>query len=386
MRNLKKILLNITLVVAVLLVPATVFGATTVGNDVSVGGTLGVTGATTLTNVSSTNYSASGYLDINGATTLDGTVTLGDSASDSITITGKLGQIYISDGTTTSTLAKNSFIVAQAANFNVGKFYVDSSGNVSASGTLGVVGATTITGALVVHDTVTLNSALTFGDAATDTITVHGHILNSVNVGNGTTTTSTLASNSLALAKAADFNVGKFYVDSSGNVSASGTLGIVGATTLDGAVTLGNAYADDITVTGRLASALWASSTLYIGSAGGGEDLVVTNNAVTVGTTVNSSTLAVYGNTTLTGSLLPQHHKNYNLGSYTQAWNDVFVSSTLYTGNLTLTQLATTTIIFNTNDTTKGTCFVVRDVAGTQKFMTILTGNTVAISAVDCRN
>ena len=321
-----KILLNISLVVAVLLVPAVVFGATTVGNDVSVGGTLDVTGATTITNVSSTNHSASGYLDVNGATTLDGAVTLGD------------------------------------------------------------------------------------------------------------------------------------------------------------------AYADNITVTGRIASALWASSTLYIGSAGGGEDLVVTNNAITVGTTVNSSTLAVYGNTTLTGSLLSQtgHNNLYDLGAFGSAWNDIFVSGTLYLNTLSLTgassefavtnvsstnmsasgyldvngattldgnvtlgnavtdsitamgffldtisvgdgaavtstlnndsfsvaknatnnvgkfyvdssgsisasgtiqtlQLATSTIIIDTTDVTKGTCFVVRDVAGTAKYMTILAGNTVGISTVDCR-
>ncbi len=284
--------------VAVLLVPAVVFGATTVGNDVSVGGTLDVTGATTITNVSSTNHSASGYLDVNGATTLDGAVTLGDSAGDSITITGKLGQIYIADGTTTSTIAKNSFIVAQAANFNVGKFYVDSSGNVSASGTLGITGLFTPTGgiststldgvvvggstaaagsfvALSATGATTLDGNVTLGNAVTDSITATGFFLDTISVGDGAAVTSTLNNDSFSVAKNATNNVGKFYVDSSGSISASGTI------------------------------------------------------------------------------------------------------QTL--------QLATSTIIIDTNDATKGTCFVVRDVAGTAKYMTILAGNTVAISTKDCR-
>ena len=221
------------------------------------------------------------------------------------------------------------------------------------------------------------------------------------------------------------------------DVSIGATLDVTGATTLDGAVTLGDAYADNITVTGRIASALWASSTLYVGSTMGGEDLVVTNNAVTVGTSVNTSTLAVFGNTTLTGSLLPQtaHNNNYDLGAYDRAWKNVFVSGTAYLGvidngvstnddgivvnasldsgtnnglslgswgsawrdmfasgtvyadAITMNKSSgTSTIILSTQATNVGTCFVVKDTAGTAKYMTILTGNTVNISTVDCRN
>jgi hypothetical protein len=94
------------------------------------------------------------------------------------------------------------------------------------------------------------------------------------------------------------------------NVSVGGTLVVTGATTLTGAT--------------------WASSTFYVGSAAAGEDFVVTNNAVTVGTTVNSSTLAVYGATTITGNLKPEHNNLYDFGSYTQSWKNVYVSGTLY--------------------------------------------------------
>jgi hypothetical protein len=116
-----------------------VLAATTVGNNVAVGGTLDVTGITTLT----------------AALVANGAVTLGDSVGDSITITGKLGTIYVSDGSTTSTHAKNSLTLGEATNYNKGVFYVDSSGNVSASGTLAVIGNTTLTANLTV-DTDTL--------------------------------------------------------------------------------------------------------------------------------------------------------------------------------------------------------------------------------------
>ena len=42
----------------------------------------------------------------------------------------------MADGTTTSTLSNNSLISGQTSGSNLGKFYVDSSGNVSASGTI----------------------------------------------------------------------------------------------------------------------------------------------------------------------------------------------------------------------------------------------------------
>ena len=110
---------------------------------------------------SSGNVSASGTMAVVGAATLtgalvaNGAVTLGDSVGDSITITGKLGTIYVSDGSTTSTHAKNSLTLGEATDYNLGKFYVDPSGNVSASGTLAVIGNATLTADLTI-DTNTL--------------------------------------------------------------------------------------------------------------------------------------------------------------------------------------------------------------------------------------
>lgn len=187
--------------------PVSVLAATTVGNNVSVGDALAVT----------------------GATTLNGTVTLGDAVNDSITITGKLGTIYVSDGSTTSTHAKNSLTLGEASGSNLGKFYVDSSGNVNASGTLGVVSTVTLTGALVA------NGAVTLGNAGDDLVTLNGYF-NTLTVGD-LTTTSTLTKNSLTVAAAAASQLGKFYVDSSGNVTASGTLQL-GVTNTSGTSTL----------------------------------------------------------------------------------------------------------------------------------------------------
>ncbi|OGH85119.1 MAG: hypothetical protein A2294_03990, partial [Candidatus Magasanikbacteria bacterium RIFOXYB2_FULL_38_10] len=59
-----------------------------------------------------------------------------------------IGSATLSDGTTSSTLSKNSFILAQDSSNDLGKFYVDSSGNLSASGTLGIFGNTTLQGSL----------------------------------------------------------------------------------------------------------------------------------------------------------------------------------------------------------------------------------------------
>ncbi|MFA5175560.1 MAG: hypothetical protein WC430_04075, partial [Patescibacteria group bacterium] len=53
-----------------------------------------------------------------------------------------IGNGAFADGSTTSTLTKNSLILGQTSSAALGKFYVDSSGNVNASGTLNILGTT----------------------------------------------------------------------------------------------------------------------------------------------------------------------------------------------------------------------------------------------------
>ena len=461
--------------------PVSVLAATTVGNDVSVGGTLGVTGVTTLT----------------AALVANGAVTLGDTVGDAITITGKLGTIYVSDGSNTSTLAKTSFTVGEASGYNLGKFYVDgSTGNVFATGTLAIVGATTLTGALVA------NGAVTLGDAAADLTTLGGYF-NVMTVGD-LTSTSTLTKNTLAVGAVAADVLGKFYVNSAGNVSVSSSLYAFGNVTSTGILYTTNGliasasstFASNLMVTGALNTSstlqttggltIYGNTTLGDSNAAGTGDTTQVYGSMAIGVaptgnaqlfiratstgdnvltrwenssgsllgSFSSSTNAILtgpggqasvynyslltlGSPTLLGGMLRLNSKSTNesgaivfvdstgaIRVQIDTNGDVgrislggSVTSTLTNSTLTIGQAslfnsgkfyvdgsdgsvkasgtiqtlqstATSTIIIDSsNATPKGTCFVVKDVAGTTKYMTILTGNTIAISTtVDCRN
>ena len=300
-----------------MLAPALVFGATSVGNNTSVGGTLGVTGATTLDGAvtlgnavndditvsgrlgaltisngidststlsrtafnlnkvlntydsgyfsvdSSGNVNASGTLKAVGATTLDGAVTLGNAVNDNITVTGRLGTLTISNGIdSTSTLSRTALNVNQVLNtYDSGYFSVDSSGNVNASGTLKAVGATTLDG------------AVTLGNAVNDDITVTGR-LGTLTVSNGIDSTSTLSRTAFNLNKVLNtYDSGYFSVDSSGNVSATGTLTVFGTVTIDTDSLVVNATTNKVGVVsstpyGQLsvgAGGLSTSSTISVG-------------------------------------------------------------------------------------------------------------------------
>ena len=70
------------------------------------------------------------------------------TTGDIVTINGRLSTLNVSDGsTTTSTLTRNSQGSGDSSNA-VGKFYVDSDGNVTASGTINSLGGTTFGGHL----------------------------------------------------------------------------------------------------------------------------------------------------------------------------------------------------------------------------------------------
>ena len=224
-----------------MLAPALVFGATSVGNNTSVGGTLGVT----------------------GATTLDGAVTLGNAVNDDITVSGRLGALTISNGIdSTSTLSRTAFNLNKVLNtYDSGYFSVDSSGNVNASGTLKAVGATTLDG------------AVTLGNAVNDDITVTGR-LGTLTVSNGIDSTSTLSRTAFNLNKVLNtYDSGYFSVDSSGNVSATGTLTVFGTVTIDTDSLVVNATTNKVGVVsstpyGQLsvgAGGLSTSSTISVG-------------------------------------------------------------------------------------------------------------------------
>src|SRR3989338_1057395 len=76
----------------------------------------------------------------------------------------------------------------------------------------------------------------------------------------------------------------------------------------------------------------FVSSTFLVGNAAGNDNFFVSTDAARVGSTANSSTLAVFGTVTTTGRIEPQHNNAYDLGRYGQAWKDIYVSGTTYLG------------------------------------------------------
>lgn len=274
LRTLQSRLLGLCLVfaLAVVLVPGTAGATTTVGENTSIGGTFAV----------------------------DGNVTLGNANTDSVTMTAYVvSPLRVANGTNTSTLANTSLVVGQADSFNQGKFSVSSDGNIMTSGTLGVVGATTLTGALVANGNVTV------GDATSDTFTVTGYVVSPLRVADGTNT-STLSSASFNVGQADSFNQGKFSVSSAGNIMSSGTLGVVGASTLLGAVTtygnvtLGDAVSDTVTVNGYVVTTLRVAD--------GTNTTTLTNTSLKIGAadSFNSGKFSVdsSGNVSASGTLL----------------------------------------------------------------------------------
>ncbi len=371
--------------------PVVALGVTTVGNDVSVGGTLGVTGVTTLT----------GELITNGVITANGAVTLGDAYADNITVNGRIASslwasstLYIGSagggedfvvtnnaitvGTTvnSSTLAVfgnttlTGSLLPQANHNNLYDLgaYTKAWKDVFVSGTLYAgglsllgserlavtnVSSTNITagGYLTTDGTTTLNGTVTLGDAATDFITATAYFRNTLSIGDGLSTTTTLTDESFVLGQAASFDVGKFYVDSSGNVSASGTLKIVGATTLNGNVTLGDAASDSITATGYFLSSITVGNGMAVTSTFGFDSIKLGSDATE------------------------------NLGKFYVGGNGAVTAS----GTIQTLQTTTSTIIIDTTDPFKGTCFVVKDAVGTRKYISIKADNTLLIGTVDCR-
>ncbi len=230
--------------------------ASLLGNTASLGSTLNVTGLSTFTGGFISNASSSIGANLQVAGVLN--------ASSSL-------------------LVGNSFILNQGSGFNQGRFNLDSSGNLSASGTLAVFATSTFVTTTMASSTITTanvtslfantasigtltvasctgcgsgsvslsaNQTLTGLNTFTATTTLAtttftGNLL--VNVGNqydigasstqwrylnlrqgmligdGSTTT-TIDATQIRFREASGFALGRFYVDSSGNISASGTI------------------------------------------------------------------------------------------------------------------------------------------------------------------
>jgi len=245
-------------------------GTASSNGSLTVNGAATITGATTFSGATT----LSGASTLSSDLTVNGNTTLGDSSGDTVTINGRLSTLNVSDGSTTSSLSKNSFYIAADSSNALGKFYVDSSGNVSASGTITSVGGITMSGHL------NPSSENLYDVGSSSTQWRYGNFQGGLLVADGSNT-STLVNTSLIIAQGSGNNLGKFYIDSSGNTFTSGTLQTTGS-------------------------------------------------------------ILTYGNVTSTGNIYPASNAEASLGGFGAAFNNVFASGTVYgnaanfTGNVTL--------------------------------------------------
>lgn len=138
----------------------------------------------------------------------------------------------------------------------------------------------------------------------------------------GTTVSSTLGGNFLAIATSTSNGAGLFFVDSSGNISASGTAKVFGLSTLTGLIsTASSSFSDGLQVAG----ALNASSTFQVAGA-----------TVLAGTVTLSSTLSVSGLSTLTGGFISSASSSIgadlNVSGRLNAGNNFTVASSTANG------------------------------------------------------
>ena len=173
-----------------------------------------------------------------------------------------------------------------ALNFDSGTLYIDSINNRVGIGTASPSGKLTVVG----------------GD---------------MYIGDGSTT-STFSKNNLILGGTTTDALGKFYVDSAGNISASGTLNIAGLSTFA-----------NLSTTGSI-------------SAGG--NVTSTGILYALGGLISSASSTFSSGLNTTGNILPTNNNLVDLGAYGTAFNDVYASGTAYLSNLNLTNVSSTGI------------------------------------------
>jgi hypothetical protein len=170
------------------------------------------------------NVYASGTLRMAGLSTLTGFLSTASSTVNStLTVSGLINA-------SSSIFIRNSLTVNPVGpGFDLGRFFVDSSGNVSASGTIkfaNLVSCNTI-------DTDPFGTLVCGNDetGAGGGGSFNGFSSSPFFVTDGSTT-STLRADYFAIATTTARRAGVFSVDSTGNTSASGTLMVYGTTTL----------------------------------------------------------------------------------------------------------------------------------------------------------
>jgi len=171
-----------------------------------------------------------------------------DLDSETLDIAGGTGLTSVGSSNTVTINLDDTAVTAGSygAGTAIPTFTVDAQGRLTAAGTVALSTALPVTA-----DSGTQTAAT---ELLTDTLNFDGTANQITTAIASSTTTDTIT-----IGMPDDVTIdGILTVDGAstltGNVSAGGTLDVTGATTLNGAVTLGNATADDIVVTGRIAS------------------------------------------------------------------------------------------------------------------------------------
>lgn len=311
----------------VMVVPGLTISGGTI-NNTTIGATTPSTAIFTIassTYVSSTVFSVAGGFFQNGLTDCDadnqavaydsptGLFTCGDDDNSGSTFTGFLTTpLYVTNGSTTSTLRSDGLYITTSSANLLGLFSVDGSGNTSVSGTLKVFGGTTL-GNLTATNIFGTNVSSTYASstyASTTAFSTNGYFQGGLgdceldtdglnydlqtgkflcgddDAGAGSAftgalyfgnvfsttdgnSTSTLRDDSLYINTSTANILGIFNVDASGNVSASGTLQTFGLSTfLTGFISnASSSIGGNLTVSGlsKFVGAINASSTLLLG-------------------------------------------------------------------------------------------------------------------------
>jgi fibronectin-binding autotransporter adhesin len=168
-------------------------------------------------------------------------------------------------------------------------------GNANVGGTLGVTGAATFSNTIAVTGNATVNGSVVLGDTDTDNVAVNGSVNTNIIPIAGNTVT--LGNTTQRWGEAWLGNVTVTTTASLANITTSGT------TNLNGAVILGDAAADNISVTGSVNTNIVpvAGNTLSLGNTGQRWATVWANN-VTATTNVDAQGITAR-DLTLTGNL-----------------------------------------------------------------------------------
>src|SRR3989338_8986067 len=189
------------------------------------------------------NVFASGTLLMAGLSTFTtGFISGSSSINNSLTVSGALNA-------SSSIFIRNNLTLNQTAGtFDLGRFFVDSSGNISTSGTLQTTGLSTLTGGFLSDASSTVHNPLSISGNlnASSTLIVNGlstfttgFISGSSSINNSLTVSGALnASSSIFIRNdltlndnATTYRQGRYMVDSSGNTAASGTMNVHGTST-----------------------------------------------------------------------------------------------------------------------------------------------------------